>query len=148
MGLYGSSKFTENRTDTFQYGDTENAHENGVLPDGTPNNITRGGATDLGAYQHFYSNVYGAISEMNIYDSSYLKLREVALSFTLPKSLLEKAKVKAASVSLIGRNFLLWSNIPNVDPETSQGTGNGVGGFDYVSLPQTTAYGVTLNLTF
>ena len=148
MGLYGSSKFTENRTDTFQYGDTENAHENGVLPDGTPNNITRGGATDLGAYQHFYSNVYGAISEMNIYDSSYLKLREVALSFTLPKSLLEKAKVKAASISLIGRNFLLWSNLPNVDPETSQGTGNGVGGFDYVSLPQTTAYGVTLNLTF
>ena len=149
MGLYGSSKFTEDRETPFQYKDTENAKGVGVLQTtGAPNNITRGGLNDLGAYQNFYQNIFGNISEMNIYDSSYLKLREVALSFQLPKELANKAKMKSASVSLIGRNFLLWSNIPNVDPESSQGTGNGVGGFEYVSLPQTTSYGVTLNLTF
>ena len=149
MGLYGSSKFTEDRETPFQYKDTENAKGVGVLQTtGAPNNITRGGLNDLGAYQNFYQNIFGNISEMNIYDSSYLKLREVAISFQIPKELANKAKMKSASVSLIGRNFLLWSNIPNVDPESSQGTGNGVGGFEYVSLPQTTSYGVTLNLTF
>jgi hypothetical protein len=118
------------------------------LSDGTPNNITRGGADDPTAMQDFYANVFSAISEMNIYETSYFKLREIALTFDLPRSILEPVKMKAASVSLIGRNFLLWTNLPNVDPETSQGMGNGQMGFEYMSLPQTKSYGVTLNLTF
>ena len=148
IGLYGSAGFTEDRTSTFQYIDTENAKTNGVLSDGTPNNITRGGADDPTAMQDFYANVFSAISEMNIYETSYFKLREIALTFDLPRSILEPVKMKAASVSLIGRNFLLWTNLPNVDPETSQGMGNGQMGFEYMSLPQTKSYGVTLNLTF
>jgi hypothetical protein len=148
IGLYGSAGFTEDRTSTFQYKDTENAKTNGVLSDGTPNNITRGGADDPTAKQDFYANVFSAISEMNIYETSYFKLREIALTFDLPRSILEPVKMKAASVSLIGRNFLLWTNLPNVDPETSQGMGNGQMGFEYMSLPQTKSYGVTLNLTF
>jgi len=85
---------------------------------------------------------------MSFYETSYIKLREVSLNFTLPRSLVAPIKMKGASVTLIGRNFLLWSTLPNVDPETSQGTGNGVSGFEYMSLPQTTSYGITLNLTF
>jgi TonB-linked SusC/RagA family outer membrane protein len=148
IGLYGSAAFTENRSATFQYKDTENAKGTGVLSDGSPNNITRGGADDPTAMQDFYANVFSAISEMNIYETSYFKLREIALTFDLPRSILEPVKMKGASISLIGRNFLLWTNIPNVDPETSQGMGNGQMGFEYMSLPQTKSYGVTLNLTF
>jgi len=85
---------------------------------------------------------------MNVYENSYIKLREVSLNIALPQSILTPIRLKAASISFIGRNFLLWSTLPNVDPETSQGTGNGQTGFDYVSLPQTKSYGVTLNLTF
>jgi hypothetical protein len=85
---------------------------------------------------------------MAVYETSYLKLREIALTFDLPKSILEPVKMSAATISFVGRNFLLWTTLPNVDPETSQGMGNGQMGFEYMSLPQTKSYGVTLNLTF
>jgi len=149
MALYGSAAFTEDRVTPFQYKDTENARGTGVLATtGAPNNITRGGPDDIEAYPDFYSDLFGSIDEMAVYETSYIKLREVSLNFTLPRSLVAPIKMKGASVTLIGRNFLLWSTLPNVDPETSQGTGNGVSGFEYMSLPQTTSYGITLNLTF
>jgi hypothetical protein len=148
MGLYGSAAFTEDRTSTFQYKDTENAKGEGVLSDGSPNNITRGGPDDIEAYPDFYADLFGSIDEMAVYETSYLKLREISLTFDLPKSILNPVKMSAASISFIGRNFLLWTTLPNVDPETSQGMGNGQMGFEYMSLPQTKSYGVTLNLTF
>lgn len=148
MGLYGSAGFTEDRTTPFQYKDTENAKEPGVLPDGSPNNITRGGPDDIEAYPDFYSDLFGGIDEMAVYETSYIKLREVALTFDLPQSVVQPIRMQRASISLIGRNFLLWTTLPNVDPETSQGMGNGQMGFEYVSLPQTSSYGISLNLTF
>ncbi len=149
MALYGAAGFTEDRTTPFQYKDTENSKGTGVkASDGSPNDITRGGEEDLWAYPDFYSDLFGNIDEMAVYETSYLKLREVALTFALPKKILEPIRMQNASLSLVGRNFLLWSTMPNVDPESSQGMGNGQGGFEYVSLPQTKSLGVTLNLTF
>ncbi len=149
MALYGSAAYTEDRSTPFQYKDMQNAKGVGVLATtGAVNNITRGGGEDIYAYPDFYNDVMGTIDEMNVYENSYFKLREVALNITLPKKIVAPIKMKGASVSLIGRNFLLWSTLPNVDPETSQGMGNGQMGFDYMSLPQTTSYGVTINLTF
>lgn len=149
MALYGAAAYTEDRTKTWQYKDMQNAKGVGVLAtSGAVNNITRGGANDIWSYPDFYSDVMGSIDEMNTYENSYFKLREVALNITLPRKLVAPIKMKGASISLIGRNFLLWSTLPNVDPETSQGMGNGQMGFDYMSLPQTSSYGVTLNLTF
>ena len=110
--------------------------------------ITRGGPNDIYAYPDFNNDIKGSIDEMNVFENSYIKLREVSLSFQIPKKIISPAKIKAASISLIGRNFLLWSTLPNVDPETSQGTGNGVMGFEYVSLPQTKSFGASLNITF
>ena len=77
-----------------------------------------------------------------------IKLIELALTYQLPKKIAQQIRMQGASVSAVARNFLLWSTLPNVDPETSQGMGNGQAGFEYVSLPQTTSYGVTLNFTF
>jgi len=149
MNLYGSSKATEDRTSTWQYKDMLNAKGVGVLAStGQVNNITRGGPNDIWAYPDFFNDIMGTISEMNVYENSFIKLREVSLNFSLPSKVVSPLRLKGASVTFIGRNFVLWSTLPNVDPETSQGTGNGQGGFDYVSLPQTKSYGVTLNLTF
>jgi hypothetical protein len=149
MGLYGSAGFTEDRVTTFQYKDTENSKGVGVkASDGSVNDITRGGPDDIDAYPDFYSDIFGSIDEMAVYETSYIKLREVALTVTLPKSVVSPLRMESVSLSLIGRNFLLWSTLPNVDPETSQGMGNGQAGFEYVSLPQTSSYGVTLNIKF
>ena len=149
MALYGTAAYTADRTSTWQYKDLKNSKGVGVKnTNGAVNDISRGGPNDLWAYTDYWNSCAGSTSEMNVYENSYIKLREIALSFKLPKNLVAPLKMKGISVSLIGRNLILWKTLPNVDPETSQGMGNGQAGFDYVSLPQTKSYGVSVNLTF
>lgn len=140
MDLYGSSARTEDRTTPYIW--------DGYKADGTPNDIQRGGPEDLAAYADLYNDVLGSLDEAHIYTTSFVKLREVSLSFSLPKAWITPMKFQSVSLDLMARNFLLWSPLPNFDPEASQGMGNMQGGMDYMSLPQTTSYGVGLNITF
>lgn len=73
------------------------------------------------------------------YDETFLKLREVTLTYQLPASLLQKTPLQAASVSLVGRNLLLWSKLPNVDPDT---------GADNLQTPATRSMGINVDLKF
>jgi len=140
MDLYGTSKRTEDRVTPFIF--------DGYKEDGTPNDIERGGPGDEGAYYELYANRLDAIDEAHIYETSYVKLREVAVNVALPNKWVAPANIERASVGFVMRNVLLWTTLPYFDPETSQGQGNMQGGMDYMSLPQTTSYGFSLNFTF
>ncbi len=140
MDLYGSSIRTEDRTTPFIWP--------GYKADGTPNDIQRGGPGDERAYFDLYATVLSPLPEAHIYSTSFVKLRQVNLSVALPRNFVTKAHLQAASIELSARNFLLWTPLPNFDPESSQGQGNMQGGMDYMSLPQTRSYGVGLNITF
>lgn len=146
MDLYGTAAETENRG-------TEKLTIPGVKAStvvdnkgGTPNDIVISGIPN---FQTLYGSVYANISEAAIYNTSFVKLREVALSYDLPSAIARRTHFfKGASISVSARNILIWTTIPNVDPESSQGNGNMQGGFDYMSLPQTRSMGVGINLTF
>ncbi len=140
MNLYGSSAKTEDRETPFIY--------DGYLSDGSKNNIERGGVGDEAAYQTLYVNIYSSLPEANVHETSFVKLREVALSVNLPEKFVKPVKLSRASVGFVMRNVLLSSTLDNFDPESSQGQGNMQGGMDYMSLPQTTSYGFNINLTF
>jgi TonB-linked SusC/RagA family outer membrane protein len=140
MDLYGVSGRTENRTDPFIY--------DGYKADGTPNDIVRGGENDPLAYQTLYLDALDAMDESQVYETSFVKLRQVALSYHLPARLTTPVGIQRATLSLITRNILLWTTLPNFDPEASQGQGNMQGGMDYMSLPQTTSFGLGLNINF
>jgi TonB-linked SusC/RagA family outer membrane protein len=137
MYTYAVVKQTENREETFVY--------DGYKPDGTPNDIVRGGPNDPGAYQTLFDNVLGNIDEAFIFDNSFIKLRDVSLKYTIPNRILNKATIGA---SVFARNILIWTALPNLDPESSNGAGNAMGGFNRFSLPQTTSYGFGLDITF
>jgi TonB-linked SusC/RagA family outer membrane protein len=81
------------------------------------------------------------------FDASYVKLRELKLSYALPSSLLQKIAVKSGSISFIGRNLFLWSKVPNIDPEVSAYDGQ-FQGVEAMSLPSLRSMGVSLNLNF
>ena len=140
MDLYGVSKRTEDRTTPFVW--------DGYKADGTPNDIERGGPSDIVAYEYLYSSVLSPLDESHIYETSFVKLRDVSLSIAIPNSIIKPVGLQNANISFHARNFLLWTTLPNFDPETAQGMGNMVGGMDYMSLPQTKSFGVGLNLTF
>lgn len=137
MDLYGVAGVTEDRNGTFIY--------NGVKPDGTPNDIVRGGAGDPDALQDLYTNVLSNIDEYYIHDNSFVKLRELALGYQFPKPVY---KTLTVGVNVYTRNILLWSALRNLDPESSQGNTNMGGSFERFSLPQTTSFGFGVNLTF
>ncbi|WP_143309816.1 SusC/RagA family TonB-linked outer membrane protein [Chitinophaga vietnamensis] len=147
IDLYGTSKKTEGRNtmEVFYPG----VKASTVKPDGTggdPNTTVIKGRDNI---EFLYNQLLGGIDEAHIYGTSFVKLREIALNIDLPQSICAKTKViKAASLSVSARNILLWTELPNFDPESSQGNGNMQGGFDYMSLPQTRSFGLGLNLTF
>ena len=137
LDLYGMSKRTEDRVSTFIF--------KGYKADGTPNDIVRGGPGDAKAVQTLYSDVLGNIDEYYIYGNSFVKLRELSLKYLLPKSLVPHLDL---SVTAFARNILLWTELPNMDPESSQGNNNMAGGFERFSMPQTTSYGFGIELKF
>ena len=128
---------TENRESTFIF--------DGVKPDGTPNDIVRGGPDDPRALQDLYTNVLANIDEYYIHDNSFVKLRELSLRYKPSKRLFSKLDM---GVSLFARNILIWTALPYFDPESSQGNTNMGGAFERFSMPQTTNYGFSINLTF
>ena len=86
----------------------------------------------------------------NLVDASYLKLREVSLTYRLPKSWFSKTPNSAVQVGLIGRNLFLKTAKENTysDPETSSfGTGNAQG-YEYGSIPSIRSYGANIRITF
>lgn len=134
MKTLGVGTATEDRSSTFVF--------DGYKADGTKNDIVRGGANDLGAYQLYYADALN-VSEAYIYDNDFVKLRELSIGYNLKL----KSSVRLRFTAF-ARNILLWSALPNLDPESSQGNNNMAGGFERLSLPQTSSYGLAINLTF
>lgn len=135
--LYGVSAKTASRDKTFIF--------DGVKPDGSPNDIVRGGPNDPGAMQDLYTNVLTNIDEFYIYDNSFVKLRELSLRYRPAKKLFGTTNF---GITAFARNFLLWTALPNFDPESSQGNTNMGGSFERFSMPQTHSVGLNLDITF
>ena len=86
------------------------------------------------------------IVEPFVEDASFVKLREVSLSYNLPKKALDKLPFSNVSFSLIGRNlFILHRNTKDFDPESNVSSGNGQG-IEGNALPGTRRYGFNIKL--
>ncbi|KAA6339642.1 TonB-dependent receptor SusC [termite gut metagenome] len=90
-----------------------------------------------------YFNALNNISESMIYDNSFIKLREIALSYPVWNK-----KGLAVTANIFMRNVLLWSELKGLDPEATQGNNNMAGAFERFSLPGTSSYGFGLNFKF
>jgi TonB-linked SusC/RagA family outer membrane protein len=91
---------------------------------------------------------FGGLSETAVYDSSWVRLREVTFSYNFPDKLLNKTFIERLSLSIYGRNLWLNTDYPGIDPETNlTGDSNGIG-LDYFNQPNTKSYGISLNVSF
>lgn len=90
-----------------------------------------------------YYMTYNDVTEAGIYDTSFLKIRDITLTYQLPK-------LGAFQIDVFGfaRNILVWSKMPNFDPESSQGNNNMGGYFERFSVPNTSSFGGGLKITF
>lgn len=118
----------------------------GVKEDGTPNDI------QITSTQHYWQNGGVFQDEMRVYDASYLKLREVSISYSLPGNLIDNSPFGTVTMTLSGQN--LWFKAlgfpegANFDPEVlSLGVGNGRG-FELMNVPTSRQIGGSVRVTF
>lgn len=148
MAAFGTAEFTESRTETIVFP--------GVLADGTPNTkpVFLGQATGPDGVNYgngYYRNVYRGVTENFIEDASWIRLRSVSLSYSLPNQLLSRTKVfNAASISLTGNNLWLSTKFTGFDPESSSFSSgsNASDGFSGFTYPGVRTFLATVNIQF
>jgi TonB-linked SusC/RagA family outer membrane protein len=117
----------------------------GVNADGTPN-TTRVENYDNGVTPYGYSH---NPQEAFIYDAGFVKLREAALTYSIPQRYLGGKAVKGIDVSLVGRNlWLIHGNVPYADPEASLSSGNNSLGYQSGAYPAVRTLGFNLKFRF
>ncbi len=109
----------------------------GVGPDGR----------DYGA--GFYRTYYRGSSENFVKNASFVKLRNIALGYSLPASILEQTPFSTVNVSLTANNIILWTPWRGYDPESfSAGAGGNATAFTGLGYPGVRSLLFSLNLTF
>jgi len=114
---------------------------NAVHEDGTPNTTAITGYSNI---QNYYSLMNLSVDESSVVNASFVKLRELVIA----AQIIQK-KNFGLSVNVFVRNLLLWTNSPQLDPESSQGNGansNMAGVYERFSLPQTRSMGLGVNI--
>jgi TonB-linked SusC/RagA family outer membrane protein len=124
----------------------------GVVNTGTKENPTYIPNTKAVPAETYYRMYYDRNhEENNVYNASYLKLRELSLGYTIPQScsLLQKLEIQQLSVSLVGRNLFAFSEIPHFDPEQTSFQGQQLqSGVEDMSYPTSRNIGVKLSVSF
>jgi TonB-linked SusC/RagA family outer membrane protein len=114
----------------------------GVTEDGVANTKRVGGA-DFGLYG-YEVNPAAAF----IYDASFVKLREMNLSYNIPTKGLFKNVIKGLQLGLYGRNiWIISKNLPHADPEDGVSSGN-IQGHQGGVYPITKVFGANLKIIF
>jgi hypothetical protein len=109
--------------------------------------ITEGNVNAL-----YYTNNGKAIAYQNrILDKTFLKVRDITLSYSLPKSIAQKIRADRATLTVYGRNLITWLPRENrtIDPEVSNFGNDLTSEFgEFRTGPSVRNVGISLNLTF
>lgn len=86
------------------------------------------------------------IAEGVVYDASFVKLRELQIGMTLPEKIFRNSPFKGCTISLVGRNLALFTNVPHIDPEVmSYAGGTALPGIENMSIPSSRSYGINVS---
>ena len=89
------------------------------------------------------------ITEANLYDASNVRLRNVQLSYDLPRGFLSKTPIQRAKVGISCNNaWLIKSHVNGIDPESVYATNTNATGFENAGLPTTRTFLFNLTLSF
>jgi len=120
-----------------------NIFADAVFEDGTPNDVYVE-AYRWGRYW-YYSN---SPTARYVFDASYVKLRELSLSYSLPSTVLGDSFIRGVDISLVGRNlWIISKNVEHFDPEVILTAGNNQG-IEQGAYPSVKTVGVNVKLNF
>ncbi|SBV97518.1 SusC/RagA family TonB-linked outer membrane protein [uncultured Dysgonomonas sp.] len=97
--------------------------------------------------QVYWQHISDNDPEQFVYDNSYVKLRELTLTYDLPKQWINKF-AQDVSVSFVARNpFIIWKNIDNIDPDSNYNNSTSLG-LEWGSMPSRRSFGLNVNIKF
>jgi len=115
----------------------------GVQADGTPNTVVADATT--------YANPWGYVrtpQASHVYDASFVKLREVSLTYNFSDKIAKSIFMQNLSLSVIGRNlWIIHKNTPYADPESGLSAGN-IQGYQSGVYPAVKEIGASLKFEF
>jgi hypothetical protein len=99
--------------------------------------------------QEYYQGIAFSITDQFVSDASFIKLRQLTLGYALPNTILSITPLQSASLSIVARNLLLlYSQVKNVDPESSYSISGNSQGLENFGVPPTRSYGLNLMVRF
>ncbi len=145
LSAFGKLDYSENRDDVVVF--------EGLVADGTPNSkeVWLGQSVgpdgvDYGA--GFYRSYHRNVSENFVKDASFVKLRNVSLSYAIPASVVSRTPFRGISLSASVNNIILWTPWINFDPESfSAGAGGNATAFTGLGYPGVMSTNFSLNLS-
>jgi hypothetical protein len=140
MYFFGTHKETEDREGTKVFDGVKASNRQ-------TNDITAQYGQDWLAFGNG-NGFYGSNTEDFIEDASWVRLRELTLSYVIPTSVMESTPFSGLTVSFTGRNLWLSTPYKGVDPETSLLGASSAQGLDYFNMPSTKSYVFALKLNF
>lgn len=157
LDYFGTSgESGENRGGTFVWQDVVKGNS-GVYAPGTIINgeDVSGQANRTEIVNDENSRVLGPLSGFTgasrsyIEDGSWVRLRQVSLSYQFPASAFENSKfIKGLNIGFTGRNVLLFTDYKGIDPETNLSGSTNSQGADYFNMPGTRGYILTAKFNF
>ncbi|NOR45598.1 MAG: SusC/RagA family TonB-linked outer membrane protein, partial [Candidatus Delongbacteria bacterium] len=164
MNYFGTSEETVNREVAYNADGTldlaNTPAENIVVYDGVLGHVVDGEVVTNGTvntipvvndaawYTGEGGNFGGGATDGAIDDASWVRLREVSFSYTLPSDMLGKSFLQSAQIYVSGRNLWLSTPYVGIDPETNLQGANNSQGMDYFNMPGTKSitFGVKIGL--
>lgn len=159
---FGTHKDTEGRyTDTktwngvYGYADEEN---NVIYTDADGNDLPTGTApvensVEMKLDEDWYwwsgpGSGFTGPAEPYIEKTDWVRLKEVYISYALPRKMIENTFIQGLEIYFSGRNLWLSTPYTGVDPETSLFGNSNAQGIDYFNMPGTKSYTCGLRLNF
>ncbi|UAM98483.1 SusC/RagA family TonB-linked outer membrane protein [Polaribacter litorisediminis] len=140
------SKYSGMHPETVSYNGVADVRADGLLlpgvkENGQPNDVR------IADVQTYYSNTF-RVAAPNVYDASFIKFRDVRLSYNIPAKILAKTPFNSLSLSAFGRNLgILYSEVPFIDPQVVTSSGNQQG-LENAQIPPTSSFGFNLSAKF
>jgi TonB-linked SusC/RagA family outer membrane protein len=119
----------------------------GVVNTGTAENPVYTPNTTRISSEEWHKKYYSLTNnEVTLFDASYVKLREVKLTYLISGQVFKRLPFRDIAISLVGRNLaLLHSNVPHIDPETSYYNDGNLQGIENGQTPTTRTMGFNIS---